>query len=683
MATKVSDLRPIQIAAGVEPSTDRTAASTPHYTMSDKIRFRNGYPEKLGGWLSSGYEYDNFPGGIARSMFSALIGNNVVTCIGTHTDFYSLIGQRLTNVTPLSTTTTTIANSIETDYVTLGANPLAVTLNSGVITVTDPNVSRFVRGDSVTLSGATDTGGILAATINTAHVIRTIGTGVYTIQVGTLASSNATGGGAAVVSASGLLTFSATAHGQANGDRVKITLAADSGGILAATINTEFVIRNVAANFFGVMASTAATSHVTAAGGASTAYQKQIASGSKDESFGQGYGMGLYGVGLYGTALLSSAGRRYPRIWFMDRFADRIIATPGNQGGVYIWDGSNAAAPALISGAPSAVNYAFVSDNILVTFGADNINNRIKASDQGDATGWTGSATNQVFADDVEGAGRLTSHAPVNGINLIFTENQTYTFRYIGLPLIWDIELLGRNVGLIAPMARVVVNGVAYWMGKNNFYRWSGGNIEIIPSSTRVTSTILRYVFKNLTGAQRSKIFCWYNELFDEIWWHYPAAGSNECDRIARFNVTEQTWCPDTMDRTCAEYPNQLLTYHRLLDSSGILYNHETGTDNDAVAMPWSLTTNKMTDSKANMLLSGITPDSAQGGNINVLAEGFRYPQSTAKMYSNNYTIAPETEHVSTSGGARYWQFTLSGNALGQSWLAGNWNEYLQESARQ
>ena len=106
--------------------------------------------------------------------------------------------------------------------------------------------------------------------------------------------------------------------------------------------------------------------------------------------------------------------------------------------------------------APSAINYVFVSNSIVVTLGADGIVNRIKSSDQGDPEQWTSSSTNQVFIDDIEGAGRFISHISVLGDNLLFTERQTYRFTYIGQPFIWRIEKLDDSVGIISQNARCV-----------------------------------------------------------------------------------------------------------------------------------------------------------------------------------------------------------------------------------
>ncbi len=681
MATVVSELQPIGVLAGVQPATDKTASITKHFTLADKIRFRFGVPQKLGGWSSLPFEGFEQITGWARSIYSATISGVVKTLIGTHTDLYSISGQLLTNVTPLETTTHAVANSLATDYATLGNNPLSVTLNSGTITVTDTNYSKYRAGDTVTFSGSSAVAGIAAVTINTSHIIRSVGTGTYTVKVGTLANATTTGGGASVVRATGRITVTAASHGQANGDRTKILAAADTGGILAAKINLEFIIRNIAAGSFDIFTSGVATSSVSAAGGASTTYQKQIAAGYYRESFGQGYGMGLYGAGLYGVSKLSTNGRRYPRIWFCDRFAEKIIATAGNQTNVYIWDGSNATAPAIISGAPTAINYAFVSNGIVVTFGAGGIDNKIFTSDINNATQWVASSTNQVFEDEIEGAGRFTSHAPIAGQNLLFTEHQTYLFGYIGLPLVWNIQLLDNAVGIIAPLARCVVNGIAYWMGQKNFYMWSGSNVQIIQSNSQPQSTILQYVFSNLNFSQKSKCFCWYNKGFDEIWWHYPSQESEECDRIARFNIGESTWTMDTMDRTAAEYPNCLLDYPRLIDSNNVFYRHEYGYDDDTQPLAWTLSTNKRFSGKSTALLSGFVPDSIQNGDITVNVKTWLFPQSTSNMNSVDYTVTPTTEHVSIQAGGRYWMYTLSGSALGQEWTAGAWQEFVQKGA--
>lgn len=684
MTTKVSDLAPIKCLAGVEPSTDKTAFATDHYTFSDKIRFVDGLPEKIGGWASISLSNSATIKGAARTVFSAVINGKTYTLIGTEQKLYSLLGSSLVNITPLETSTTAIANSLATDYDTLANNPITTVSGSPTITITDANAASYVAGDLITISGATTTGGILNTAINGQHIIRSIGVGSYTVNTGSNASSSTTGGGASVVRASGLVTVTAAAHGMANGDRVKINAASAFGGIDAGEINREHIIRNITAGTFDVFVDDVSSSSVTSGGGASTTYQKEIADGQLNASLGQGYGMGLYGAGLYGVSKLSTSGMVYPRIWFAAAYGEDIILTAGNQTGLYVWDGDTSAAPALVSGAPAAINYSFVSNNIVVTLGAAGIGNHIFASDINNYTQWTSSSTNQVFEDYIEGASRFISHVNVSGTNLLFTENQTYTFRYIGLPLIWEIRQKSGVIGIISPMARCTVNDTAYWMGDKNFYMWNGGNVEIIPANSQKQSTILRYVFDNLNYAQKSKSFAWYNKDFNEVWFHYPSQGSNECDRIARVCLHDYNWTPDTMDRVAAEYPDILLNQPRLSKySSGFstLYRHEVGDDDDTSPMQWTLTTNLRTSGKDTTTSVGIIPDSIQNGNISISFSGYLFPQSTNTTYSVQYTVTPTTERITTTLNGRYWKYTFSGSELGQAWQMGEWQEYIQKGA--
>lgn len=458
--------------------------------------------------------------------------------------------------------------------------------------------------------------------------------------------------------------------------------SATIGGIPASDINQQFIARNVTTNTFGFMTAGTATSAVTGAGGSSTNYQVQISPGNVDQSLGLGYGLGLYGVGLYGVSKSSDSGISYPQIWFPDRFGDDIIITPGNQGAIYIWDGNTDIAPALLANAPTSINYLFVSDNILVTFGYENVPNQIFTSDIGNATIWTASSSNQVFQDVIYGADQLISSVPVLGINLIFTPTQTYTFSYIGLPDIWSINLIDNSIGIIAPMARCSVNNSAYWMGQNNFYYWAGGNVGIIPANGQNQSTCLNYVFSNINRGQVSKSFAWYNPKFNEVWFHYPSTSSDECDSVVKVTLDDLVWSPDTLQRGCAEYPENLFNVPRMIDVNGNFFNHETGTDDNTSPLAFTLTSNLRSSGKDTALLSGFVPDSIQSGNIEVLLEGFLFPQTTATpTFSTSYDISNTNPRENIQIGGRFWQYTWSGAELGQDWIMGSWFELLQDSA--
>jgi hypothetical protein len=82
-------------------------------------------------------------------------------------------------------------------------------------------------------------------------------------------------------------------------------------------------------------------------------------------------------------------------------------------------------------------------------------------------------------------------------------------------------------------------------------------------------------------------------------------------------------------------------------------------------------------------LLTAFIPDSEQVGDINVNITALRFPQSPFATYDEDYTVTPDTEFVSTEIGGRFWQYTWSGEELGQSFRGGQWMEYVQPSSMQ
>jgi len=193
-------------------------------------------------------------------------------------------------------------------------------------------------------------------------------------------------------------------------------------------------------------------------------------------------------------------------------------------------------------------------------------------------------------------------------------------------------------------------------------------------------STVHAYVFDNINYSQKSKCFAWYNPKYEEVWFHYPSQASDEPDRIVRVNVNALSWVPDTWDRTAAEGPSILTRTPRLISSTGTLYQHETGTDDDDAALPFSLTSNKRWAGKPTAVIAAITPDSVQTGDITVAIDGRKYPQSALAQSSKTVTVTPTTEQIPLGEDARFWQWTISGNAVGQDWLMGDWTEEIQKA---
>ena len=310
----------------------------------DKIRFRSGFPEKIGGWTQLSPNQFN---GICRSLWVWLDGDAGVgqtyIGLGTNTNYYIYSGGVYNDITPI----------IDTNVLT---NPFSTTSGSATVTVTDAGYSPGI-GDSVTFSGASAVGGL---TINGTYVIVSTPTpNTYTIVVSTTASSTATGGGTvtaayqypigntvysvgtgwgagpwggvispvivslgsnplATTSGSSNITVTQNAHGMANGTSIVLSGATATGGVSATILNNSYVISSVATNTYVITLPSSYTASSTATGGGTIATVLQ--------------GSGTYG---WGTSYSSGIGSQL-RLWSNDNYgADLVIAPRG--GPIFYW----------------------------------------------------------------------------------------------------------------------------------------------------------------------------------------------------------------------------------------------------------------------------------------------------------------------------------------------------------
>lgn len=674
-------LSPIPIVPGVDK--DNTTLSTEFFTDAYGIRFYNGRPEKIGGCTSVMFDDSATIRGIARTLYSQVIDSRIWYLIGTNTDLYALLQNELTNITPLETTTTAIPNSLNSVYRSpLPSNPFTTTLNSTSVQVNVVTLQPYRTGDLIKISGvAGPIRGIPAAELNATHIIRSLVGAIATIYVTTPATSSGTGGAGTVVMSTQFIQVTQIDHGYSDGDRVKIQGSASVAGIPDTEINAEHIIRYLDPNIYYFLCETFATSLVLFGGGAGTTVQHQIASGNADAASGGGYGAGYYGVGGWGVS--QTGGVTQPRIWSMDAFGDNVIMTPGGGGNIYRWTHTTAEAPEVLSGAPTASNYVFVTANNFVVSLFENV---ITWSDVGNDTDWTPTDTNQAGEDAIEGADTFVSAAQIrNTIYLLFTSTQTYIFQYQPSFPYWGTQILSVNTGIIGQNACVVVNGIAYWMGVQDFYMYDGGIGRPIPSNgPGGVNYLRRYVFDNLNVSQQAKCFAGYNAFFNEIWFFYPFGSSLEPNAIVRWNIDERHWVPDNVyTRSAWEQPSALSFYPRTIDPDGIMYQQERGYDADGEILPFELKGPYYQAPQDMTEIGGIIPDSIQTGDITLSINTKLYPQSSTVTASDAYTITPTTEQITPFVNGRVWQFMWAQSALSGYWRMGLWQQYVQKGTYQ
>jgi hypothetical protein len=394
-----------------------------------------------------------------------------------------------------------------------------------------------------------------------------------------------------------------------------------------------------------------------------------------------GYGMGQYGVGEYGVSKTSADGFIPPRIWSFDAYGDLIMMTPGTQTGVYDWDGDITEAPALLSGAPTAVNYVFTCQNIVVTLGASNVGNRVQWSDQGNATQWTATAQNQAGSIDIQGVGVFITHARVSDtVNLLFTGSKVVRMTYVGLPYVFQFEIVEQRIGIIAQNARVSLGSMVFWMGANDMYQYDGAYITPMPNNT-----LRQFIFDNINTTQQLKSWMSYLPQYRELWAGYPSNSSTEIDSMVRIVIPEYTYVPDTLARTAFESPSIIQTVPRLAYVS-TLYKHEVGVDDDSSPMSWSLSTKFFRQEDKDLIeLWGMLPDSIQTGTIQLTLNMKDFPQSTTVTTAGPFDITTTTDILNYPGmyTARYWQYVISQSVLGGDWQMGDWLQLAKTGAEQ
>jgi hypothetical protein len=564
--------------------------------ISDKVRFRQGTPEKIGGWarISS-----NTFLGTCRALWNwvTLTANNLMGC-GTSAKYYIEKGGVYFDVTPLRTY----------DYTTTLTNPFDTTSGSAAVTVND-TAHGAAAGDLVYFSGATTVGGVPAEELNTRHVITSItSANAYVITVTTNASSTVTGGGGTVTadyyidavllgsnpfsttSGSATVTVTATGHGGQTGDYVTFSGASTVAGL---DLNGNFMMTVTTANAFTITASAAASS-TTTGGGSTVRAAYEITIGPAAQVPQVGWGAGAWNSGTWGGVGVFVADAL--RLWSAMNFGEDLVFGPRGAG-VYYWDattGLNERAVSIetLPGAtdpPVVQNLVFVSDVYRFVFclGANDVGDTaqdpmlIRWADQESVTDWLPSATNQAGSLRLSHGSQIVAVAQTRQEILVWTDTALYSVQYLGAPLVWGAQLLADNISIVGPNAASVANGIAFWMGVDKFYMYDG-RVQTLNCDLR------RYVFQDINTTQYLQYFSGTNEGFNEIWWFYCSSTTNSIDRYVVYNYLEKIWYYGTMARTAwcdaglRDYP-QAATY------SNNLVNHEFGNDDNVSGSPTAI----------------------------------------------------------------------------------------------
>lgn len=560
--------------------------------VSDKVRFRQGTPEKIGGWVR--ISANTFLG-VCRALWNwATLGGQNLMGVGTNLKYYIERGGAYNDITPIRTR----------NYTTSLSNPFDTTNTSTLVTVND-TAHGAQAGDLVYFTGATAVGGVPAAELNTRHVITSItSANAYVITVTTAATSTVTGGGGTVAveyyintfalgadpfattNGSPVVVVTANSHGAINGDFVTFSGATAVAGL---TINGEYQLTYINANSYSITASSNANA-TTTGGGSAVLASYQINTGPAVQVPVAGWGAGAWGLGAWGvgTTSLDSI-----RLWSANNFGEDLVYGPRG-GNVYYWDASTSVTTrgVAIETLPGAIdppiiqNFIFVSDTyrFVICFGTNDVGSStqdpmlIRWSDQESVVDWLPAATNQAGSIRLShGSGIITALQTRQEI-VVWTDTSLYSLQYLGAPLVWGSQLLGDNISIIGPNAVAIGSGIVFWMGKDKFYVYSG-RVETLNCDLR------KYVFSDINLAQNDQVFAGTNEGFNEIWWFYCSSDSTTINRYVVYNYAEKVWHYGTMART-AWIDVSLRDYPQAATYSYNLVSHELGNDDNETGTP-------------------------------------------------------------------------------------------------
>jgi hypothetical protein len=496
----------------------------------DKVRFRFGFPEKIGGWIRKS---SNSFLGVCRALHPwVLLSGNQLIGVGTSSKYYLEQGGGYNDITPLRLTT--------------NAGDVTFASANGLSTITVTHSSHgAVEGSFVTFSGAVGLGGAITADVlnQEYEIVDILDTDTYTIEARVAGTS----------------IPSITVNGQLSPTPV----LAD---------NTD--IGDGGASVVG-------------------AYQINIGTTNSIVGTGWGVGpwsRSTWGSGVNSTAITDEM-RLWTHDNFGENLL--INVRNGNIYYWEASSGFGARAVALedlagASDAPTVARQVMVSDQSrhVIAFGCDPEATPgdqdplcIRFSDQESVTDWTSTATNTAGEIRLGSGSEIVTAVETRQQVLVFTDTTLYAMQYLGPPFTFGVQPVSENITIIGPNSAIAVDDFVFWMGASEFYVYAG-NVSRIPCTVR------DYVFDDFNETQAEKVTCALNEETTEVWWFYPSALSEENDRYVIYNYGERIWYYGTLART-AWMGRGIFSYPIAAGTDGYLYNHEFGL-NDGSTTPAS-----------------------------------------------------------------------------------------------
>lgn len=549
---------------------------------SDKMRFRAGTPEKIGGWSQiSASTYL----GVCRSLWdwATLEGFNLIG-VGTNLKFYISQGGQYYDITPFDSHQT-LTNPFTT----------SVASNSGgntTVTVTDPAGAFAVDGyvvfnPSVTVGGVTIFGEYQIVTTPTPTT--------YTILVPGTATSSTTGGGTVYAMyevpagpaiavpqlgwGAGGWGLGGWGVGEATALPIRLWSQSNFGEDLVFAANGGAIYYWNASLGVNPIPATITIASPAVITGSDTLVNGDTVILNTTGALPTGLvpGVTYYVVNASGSTCNLSA-----------TYGGAAINTSGTQSGAHTISVRGVPVTSLggAHGVPTVQNFIFVSDinRFVFAFGCNDYgstvqdNMLIRWAAQESVTEWVPAATNQAGSLRLSHGSRIVSAIQTRQEIVVLTDSSVYSLQYVGTPGFWGAQLLGDNISIVGQNGMAQASSVVYWMGTDKFYKYDG-RVQTLRCDLR------QYIYDDINLSQSAQFVAGTNEGFNEVWWFYCSANSTAIDRYVVYNYLEDVWYYGTMGRT-AWIDTGTEAYPIGATYSNNLVYHEYGNDDNTSGTP-------------------------------------------------------------------------------------------------
>lgn len=642
-----------------------------------------GLVQKLGGWVKF---YANSVGSIVRALLGWEDTNSISRlAVGAEHMLGVVEDNNLIDITPQTTEENLVVS-------------FSTTSGSSVVLI-DAVGSGLDQYDSVHLKTQVSVGGLILFGV---YRVSPISADIFSIN-----ASNVTGFpsyATSTVSAAGdVPVFTSTAgsavisvelsnHGLSVGSTFPILIETNVGSVI---LYGNFIVQSVVdANNFTITGPNEASSSATVSensGLANFVYYNGIGPPLP----GAGFGVGGFGVGGFGSGISPSSSSGTPisaSNWTLDNWGEILIACP-LMGPIYQWNPSdNNPVGTIIPEAPVANNGVLVAMPQRQIFAWGSTDNGIvdplliKYCDVNNFYQWIARTGNQAGKYRISKGSKIVQCIQGPQQIFIWTDIGLWSAQYIGPPYVYSFNEIGTGCGLIGPKAAASMAGTIYWMGKSQFFIYSGQGVQSLPCP------IWDVIFQELDLDNTDRIIAAPNSMFGEMTWYFPVNGSGgENFKYVKVNTLIQPFAWDFGELSRTAWINESVLGPPIGASNGqLLLQHEKSPDADGQAMLSSFQTGyfSLAEGDALTFLDQLWPDmkwgyygSSENAEISITIYATDYPGDTPRVYGP-FTVTKQKKFITPRVRGRLVSLKIESSDVGTFWRLGNIRYRLQPDGR-